>query len=299
MFHHNRKGARLAVVAAAIAMAFGIAGCSPAASPSPSATPEGETSSTPTTPTAPSFQSVQEGKLIVAATMPVQGMWNGIDAESLDGGVEFRFAQYIAENLGLELGVKQVQWTPLVSGTLADYDFGLNQIFRTEERLKVNNFTECYGTSPSGVLARADLKPATADDLRKLKLGTITGSFQHLLLEALAPEQEIRTYADANTMYAALANKSIDAVANDLAGLTGRLPAEVESGFNVVGTLASASIPDPCYAIQVPKTAPEGNIETLNGLIKQVHDDGSWTKWEAEYLPAEADKSLYPVIDIP
>ena len=109
-------------------------------------------------------KTVQEGKLNMAtnAEFPQYEYKEGDDF----AGIDIEIAQAIADELGLELVVNDVEFGSIIGGVQSGkYDIGLAGITVTEERLQSINFTDSYATGIQSIIVPEDSAIESVDDL--------------------------------------------------------------------------------------------------------------------------------------
>ena len=115
-------------------------------------------------------KTVEEGVLNIAtnAEFPPYEFKEG------DGfaGIDIEIAGAIAEELGLELKVNDVEFGSIIGGVQSGkYDIGIAGMTKTEERLQSVNFSETYATAVQVIIVKEDSEIQSADDLEGHKIG--------------------------------------------------------------------------------------------------------------------------------
>ena len=277
---------RHAMVAGAVsaALATGITGCSTAEQPVEAEGP---------------FHTVEPGVLTVATIIGNPGWMDGTDPENLNGGVEYEMAKAMAEEWGLEVRFRNVSFTPLVSGATTDYDIGLAGVFRTAEREQVNQYSECYYPAVNGILVRKGTDASTLEALRELTIGHNTGGYAGLLVQALEPNKPAKGFTDGPTGYNALISNGIDAFIDDLSVVAGRSQQEGFEDTEVAAVIDASSVPSSCAAVQLPKDAPESNVDAVNAVLEELDSSGAMVEWQQQYLSdLGQNPDDYPLIEI-
>ncbi|MGE3876505.1 MAG: ABC transporter substrate-binding protein [Parvibaculaceae bacterium] len=219
------------------------------------------------------------GQLTVAVSLPAPVWWNGDAADAIKDGMEYCLAAEIAWRAGYDkLKVVAVDFVPLVSGQVKDYDLALSEISITDERKKVVDFSVPYFNSDIGVLTRAD-KPVTAKTVRKVTVGIQQGTTGAAFALDVLKVKDYNVYAERGDLFKALSDADVDAVLTDTS-IT--LSEEAASGgkTKVVGQYKTGEI----YAAVYPKA--NANNPALNKIIKAIIDDGTLKKLSAKYLAA-------------
>lgn len=246
------------------------------------------------------FKTVQPGVLTVATGLGNPGWINGTDPENIDGGVEWALANELAKELGIPKVVfRNVSFTPLVTGSLSDYDLGMLNIFKTEARQKVNKYSDCYYTENNAALVKKGTKLSNVEDARKLQWGHVTGGYAGLIMQRLQPTLTPKSFQDGPTQYNALLSGTVDGILDDLSSTAGRSNSKGFENTEVVAIIELKGTNPPCSAVQLPASAPDTNVEAVNKVIKKLNESGQLKKWMAEYLaPNGVDPNQYPRIEV-
>ncbi len=107
--------------------------------------------------------SDDEGKLVMAtnAAFPPYEYKEGEDFK----GIDVEIAGLIAEELGLELEIKDVEFGSIIGGVQSGkYDMGMAGMTVTDERKKSVNFSDTYATAVQSVIVPEDSKYASFED---------------------------------------------------------------------------------------------------------------------------------------
>lgn len=217
------------------------------------------------------------GQLTVAVSLPAPVWWNGDTADTIKDGMEYCLAAEIAWRAGYDkLKVVAVEFVPLVSGEVKDYDLALSEISITKARKKVVDFSVPYFNSDIGVLTRADA-PVTEKTVKKATVGIQQGTTGAAFALDVLKVKDYNVYAERADLLKALSDEDIAAVLTDTS-IT--LSAEAASGgkTKVVGQYKTGEI----YGALFPKA--NANNPTLDKIIKAIIDDGTMKKLSAKYL---------------
>lgn len=215
----------------------------------------------------PPYEFMEDGKIV------------GIDAE---------IAQAIADKLGKELVIENVDFDSIIVGVQqGKYDFAMAGLTVTEDRKEQVDFTETYATGKQVIIVKNDSKITTADDLfadgANHKIGVQLATTGDLYCtwdiedEGLGKVERYNKGADA---IMALQSGKVDCVVID------NEPAKVfvdqNEGLKILET--EYIIED--YAAAVGKDNPE-LMEDINNALKELIADGSVQKIIDKYIPAE------------
>lgn len=219
------------------------------------------------------------GQLTVAVSLPAPVWWNGDTADAIKDGMEYCLAAEIAWRAGYDkLKVVAVDFVPLVSGEVKDYDLALSEVSITRERKKVVDFSVPYFNSDIGVLTLA-ASPVTQKTVRKVTVGIQQGTTGAAFALDVLKVKDYNVYAERADLLKALSDEEIVAVLTDTA-IT--LSAETASAgkTKVVGQYKTGEI----YGAVYPKG--NANNATLDKIMTAIIDDGTMKKLLAKYLAA-------------
>ena len=221
------------------------------------------------------FSTITEGKLIMAtnAAFPPyeyieDNMIVGIDAE---------IAALIAEKLGLELEIQDVDFDSIVPGVAGGkYDMGIAGMTVTEERKKIVNFTDTYATNVQAIIVSEGSPIKSADDIAtdgSMKIGVQLGTIGDFYASAEPEdwgfgEDNVKRYKTGPGALQALISGKVDAVIID--NETAKSYVAANEGL----VLLSEPYTEENYAICVdPSNA--ALLDAVNGAILELISDGS------------------------
>ncbi len=235
------------------------------------------------TPSGLEFTPVSAGTLTVQTSLPAPGFWNGDDPGSLTGGFEYELARRMAQQLGLELRVDNVDFGALVAGTTSGFDIALSQITKNPEREEVADYSDGYFGSDQGVLMNKGTTVSTLEEARELQWGVQRGTSSEAFLNGqVMPTTEARSYDQTTELFAALLAGDIEAVLFDTVIV---LPQSKQPGYEdteVVGQFRTGEV----YGALLPKGTK--NLATVNTLIDRFRSSGLIDRLSDQYLkPAQ------------
>ncbi len=215
----------------------------------------------------PPYEYMEDGKVV------------GIDAE---------IAAKIAEKLGKELVIENVDFDSIVIGVQeGKYDFAMAGLTVTEDRKEQVDFTDTYATGKQVIIVKNDSKITKADDLfaegANHKIGVQLATTGDLYCTWDIEDEKLGTverYNKGADAIMALQSGKVDCVVID------NEPAKVfvaqNEGLKILET--EYIIED--YAAAVNKKTPE-LLEDINGALKELIADGTVKKIIDKYIPAE------------
>ncbi len=215
----------------------------------------------------PPYEYMEDGKVV------------GIDAE---------IAQAIAEKLGKELVIENVDFDSLIPGVqTGKYDFVMAGMTVTDERKEQVDFTQTYATGVQVIIVKEDSPIKTADDLlaegANNKIGVQLATTGDLYCtwdiedEGLGKVERYNKGADA---VMALNSGKVDCVVID------NEPAKVFVANNPGLKILDTEYITEDYAAAVSKDNPELLAE-IDAALGELIADGTVAKIIEKYIPAE------------
>lgn len=273
-----------AAAAAGVLSACGADSSSAGSSSAAAGTAEGSSAAAGSA-AAASYTTVEEGKLIMstnAAFPPYEmvaddGGFEGIDVE---------IAAAIAEKLGLELEIADMDFTAAVNAPAqGKADMCMAGLTVNDERKKSLDFTASYATSVQVVIVPEGSDIASIDDLEGKLIGTQEGTTGYNYCSA-GPEDggygedAVIAYTNGATAIQALLSGKVDCVVIDQA--TAQEFVKANPGLTILDT----EFTNEDYAIAVAK----GNsalLEALDAALNELIADGTVQSIVDSYITAE------------
>lgn len=209
--------------------------------------------------------------------------------ESLDGagnvkGIEVDVMSLIAEDLGMELKIEQVQFDSVLPGIQAGkYDVGVSGISVTEQRKKNVLFTDAYCMAAQSIVVKNDSPIKGKADLTgktvSVQSGTTAESF---CLEAGYKVNSYDTNSDAE---AALLSGKVDAWVIDDLTAKDMVDTYNSKNGNAMTILSDAMTAEPyAFALKLGNDELANKINaSLQKLIKNGTIKGIFEKYDAPY----------------
>ena len=228
--------------------------------------------------------TLEEGKLIMStnAAFPPYEMTD--DAGNYIG-IDVEVAQAIAEKLGLELVIDNMEFIPaLEAAQNGKADMVMAGVTVNEDRLAVMDFSNSYATGVQVVIVKEG-SDVTMDNLGEKMIGTQMGTTGFIYASDTPEnggygEDHVIAYDNGITAVQALMNGQIDAVIIDNA------PAQSFVEANPGLTILEGEWAVEDYAIGFQKGNTE-LIEAVNGALAELIADGTVQKIIDKYIPAE------------
>jgi polar amino acid transport system substrate-binding protein len=244
----------------------------------------------PSGPAAGTFTSSEPGVLVVAASLPAPGFWEGT-AEAPTGGFEHGLALELAERFGLaEVRVVDVPFERLVSGDLGGADLALAELTPTLGRDARLDFSTPYLDAHPAVLVRVGTEVpdlAAARDLSwAVQAGSTTSPSRR---NGSDPTADRSSYPTSDRSSRRVTDGTVDAALLDLP--TAVVEERLTNGaLRVVAQFAT----DDALAAAVPEGS--GNLDAIDSAIRAMLRDGTIRDLADEWFGrAIADGS----VDIP
>ena len=260
---------KILALALAVLFIFSLAACGE--TDTTSETPEPAEEATLTTVTA--------GKLTMAtnASFPPYEYYDG-DAIV---GIDAEIAAVIAEKLGLELEIADVEFDSIIPGVQSGkYDMGMAGMTVTDERKEKVNFSDSYAKGVQVVIVKEGSEIATIDDLNGKKIGVQQATTGDIYASDDYGEENVTKYANGNLAVEGLKADKVDCVIID------NEPAKAYVKANEGLKILETSYADEDYAISFNKSNTALQ-EAVNDALKELIDDGSVKAIVDKYIPAE------------
>ena len=228
--------------------------------------------------------TLEEGKLIMStnAAFPPYEMTD--DAGNFIG-IDIEVAQAIADKLGLELVIDNMEFTAaLEAAQKGKSDMVMAGVTVNEDRLAVMDFSDSYATGIQVVIVKEG-SDVTMDNLGEKMIGTQMGTTGYIYASDTIEnggygEDHVIAYDNGITAVQALMNDQIDAVIIDNA------PAQAFVEANPGLTLLDGEWALENYAIGFKKGNTE-LVEAVNGALAELIADGTVQAIIDTYISAE------------
>ena len=196
-------------------------------------------------------------------------------------GIDAEIAQAIADKLGMELVIEDMEFNSIISYVNAnDKAFGMAGMTVTEDRKKTVDFTTSYAKGIQSVIVKADSDIKSIDDLAGKKIGVQLSTTGDIYATDDFGADFVTQYNKATDCVLGLTKGDVDAVIIDNA------PAKVFVEQNEGLVLLDAAYADEDYAIAVKKGDAE-LLEKLDTAITELIADGTVAKIVEKYIPSE------------
>ena len=226
------------------------------------------------------LNTVEKGKLIMAtnAAFPPYEFYEGDKIVGIDAEI----AQAIADKLGLELVIKDVEFDSIITEvSTGKADFGLAGMTITEKRLEEVDFSISYAKGVQAIIVKAGSPITTVDDLyaegATYKIGVQQGTTGDIYASDDFGTDRVVKYPKGADAVEALKSDKIDCIIID------DQPAQAFVNENEGLTVLETTYADEDYAACFKK----GNQElqdAVNKAIDELIKDGTIDKIVAKYI---------------
>ena len=223
--------------------------------------------------------TVEAGKLTMAtnATFPPYEMTTDTGAFE---GIDVDTAQAIAEKLGLELQIDDMEFdAALLSVQQGKADIVMAGVTVTDERKAVMDFSDSYATGIQSIIIPEGSDIATPDDLAGKKIGTQRGTTGYIYCSDDFGDENVVAYDSGLTAVQALNNGQVDAVVIDNA------PAQEYVAANPGLVILDTSYAEEDYAIGMAKGS--SLEDAVNAVLEELKADGTLQSIVDKYITAE------------
>lgn len=203
-------------------------------------------------------------------------------------GIDIEFAQAIAEKLGYELKVENMDFDSVITSVASGKaQMGMAGLTVTEERLQNVDFSSAYANGIQAVIVKEGSPIKSVDDLyapgATYKVGAQISTTGDIYFSADIKDGKttctIQEYASGAEAISSLSTGKIDAVIID------NEPAKNFVAANKGLTILDTQFANEAYAVALPKNG-ELN-EDIKKAIDELINDGSVQKIVDKYIPAE------------
>lgn len=272
------KMKKLGAVAASFAFAGALAltGCGNSGAPADSAGSADASGSD-------TMQLVTDGTLTIGTSAEYEPFEYMEDGEYK--GFDLELAQAIADDLGLELKIENVDFDTIVPGVASGtkYDMGIAAITATPEREKEVGFTDSYYMDDQAIVTMADNTEITGDNYADalnaegVKIAVQSGSTAEAFAKENFPNAELVPFKNATDCFAAVQSSQANALVTNRS-VAAQLVATSFSNEQVIKQISTGEE----YAIAVNKDNT-ALLDALNDSIDKLTEDGTVDELMTKY----------------
>ncbi len=223
----------------------------------------------------------KEDKTLVMGTNAAFPPYEYVDDDGNIVGIDAEIAAAIAEKLGMELEIKDMEFDSLITACAGgSIDVVLAGMTVTDERKESVNFSDSYATGIQVIIVKEDSAIATADDLEGKIIGVQSGTTGDIYCTDDYGQDNVKQYANGALAVEALKNDQVDCVIID------NEPAKAYVAANEGLKILETEYVTEDYAIAVAKENTE-LLENINKAMAELKEDGTIDKIVNKYIPAE------------
>lgn len=204
-----------------------------------------------------------------------------VDDEGNIVGIDAEIAAALAEKLGMELEIKDMDFNSLITACAGgSVDVVLAGMTVDEERKQSVNFSDSYATGVQVIIVKEGSPIATVDDLDGKIIGVQSGTTGDIYCTDDYGQDNVKQYDNGALAVEALKNDQVDCVIIDNEPAKNFVAAN--EGLKILET--EYAVED--YAIAVAKENTE-LLEKINTAMAELKADGTIDKIINRYIPAE------------
>ena len=196
-------------------------------------------------------------------------------------GIDIEIAQAIADELGLELVIEDVEFGSIIAGVESGkFDMGMAGMTVTEERLQNVNFSDTYATAVQSVIVPEGSTIASIDDITEdMKIGVQQDTTGDIYASDDYGDAVVRYKNGADAVQALVTGK-VDCVIID------NEPAKAYVAANEGLIILDSAYAEEEYAICIAKENEE-LLTDINGALAKLKADGTIDAIVTKYIPTE------------
>ena len=235
------------------------------------------------------LEEIQQRGYIIVGTSPDWAPYEFIDASKSGDdkyvGSDIELAKYIAEQLGVELKIKPMEFSAILAAIASgEIDIAISGLGYKEERLEAMDFSNTYhpnddSTGYHGLMVRIEDKDkyTTLEDFEGLVIGAQNGSLQQGFVESQMPNVTIKLIGSLGDGVMMLQTKAIDALA-----ITSETGGQYALNNDDIFMTEIKFITDTSgELIGIPKGEKE-LLDAINAIIEDVIEQGLYEQWLIE-----------------
>ena len=227
---------------------------------------------------ASSVEAIKEKGELVMLTNASFPPYEYLGDDNKPAGVDVDLMGQVAEELGVELKVVDMDFDGLIAALMAGKgDAVAAGLTVTDERKQSVDFSDDYATATQYIIAKEDDDSIqSVDDLADKVVGVQLGTTGDIYMSDDGMAKELKQYKNALEAAMDLKNGNIDAIVVD------KMPASTIVDANEGLKLIGDAFGEEKYAVAVAK-GNDDLIEVINKVIARLNDDGKIEKWTADH----------------
>lgn len=196
-------------------------------------------------------------------------------------GIDAEIAAALAEKLGMELEIKDMEFDSLITACAGgSVDVVLAGMTVTDERKESVNFSDSYATGIQVIIVKEGSEIATVDDLEGKTIGVQSGTTGDIYCTDDYGQDYVKQYNNGALAVEALKNDQVDCVIID------NEPAKNFVAANEGLKILETEYVTEDYAIAIAKENTE-LLEKINTAMAELKADGTIDDIINKYIPAE------------
>lgn len=229
-------------------------------------------------------KEAEEKETLVMATNAAFPPYEFYEDEKIVG-IDAEIAEEIADKLGMELKIEDIEFGSIVSGVQSGkYDMGMAGMTVTDERKESVNFTSSYAQGIQSIIVTENSEITTVDDLYTEGASYVVGVQQDTTGDIYSTddfgEDRVVRYNKGADAVSALTTGKVDCVIID--NEPAKAFVEANEGIKILDT--EYAVED--YAICVAKKNTE-LLDDINAALEELIEDGTVQEIVDKYITAE------------
>lgn len=199
-------------------------------------------------------------------------------------GIDPEIAAAIAEELGMELQIEDVEFDSIVAGVASGkYDMGMAGMTVDPERLESVNFSDSYATGIQSIIVKEGSPIQSVDDLSSsTKIGVQQGTTGAMYAADDYGQDAVVNFNKGADAVQALVTDKVDCVIID--NEPAKSFVEANPGLKILDT--EYAVED--YAICVAKDNDE-LLDKINDALAKLKEDGTLDEIINKYIPSDGE----------
>ncbi len=223
----------------------------------------------------------KEDNVLTMGTNAAFPPYEFVDDDGNIVGIDAEIAAAIAEKLGMELEIKDMEFDSLITACAGgSVDVVLAGMTVTDERKESVNFSDTYATGIQVIIVKEGSEITKVEDLDGKMIGVQAGTTGDIYCTDDYGQDNVKQYNNGALAVAALQNDQVDCVIID------NEPAKSFVAANEGLKILETEYVTEDYAIAVAKENTE-LLEKINKAMAELKADGTIDKIIDEYIPAE------------
>ena len=223
----------------------------------------------------------KEDNVLTMGTNAAFPPYEYVDDDGNIVGIDAEIAKAIADKLGMELEIKDMEFDSLITACAGgSVDVVLAGMTVTDERKESVNFSDSYATGIQVIIVKDGSAIAAYEDLEGKMIGVQSGTTGDIYCTDEFGQEKVKQFANGALAVEALKNDQVDCVIID------NEPAKAFVAANEGLKILESEYAVEDYAIAIAKDNTE-LLEKINTAMAELKADGTIDKIINKYIPAE------------